>query len=72
MPKYRTGKFNTLITIPVIDRMSSRKPERNGRLQQFVGRLVFISAALITGILVIMGVTGMHWPKWLLALTTIL
>ena len=48
------------------------EPERNNRFQQYVGRLVFIFAILVTAVLVLMGVTGVHWPKWLLGLTMIL
>jgi hypothetical protein len=52
--------------------MTPGESENDSRLRQSIARLVFITAALFTTILVIMGVTGVHWPKWLLALTTIL
>ncbi|MGH8283560.1 MAG: hypothetical protein ACRESE_06900 [Gammaproteobacteria bacterium] len=34
--------------------------------------VIFGIAVLITIVLVVMGITGTHWPKWLLALTTVL
>lgn len=36
------------------------------------GRIAFLIALVLTLILVIMGVTGTPWPRWLLALTNIL
>ncbi|MHB8403801.1 MAG: hypothetical protein ACYDCJ_00005 [Gammaproteobacteria bacterium] len=46
--------------------------ETAGRQPRFLARLVFSLAVLFTVVLVVMGITGMHWPKWLLALTTVL
>jgi type IV secretory pathway VirB2 component (pilin) len=46
--------------------------ETDARVIQFLGRVAFSLAVLFTIVLVIMGITGAHWPKWLLALTTIL
>ena len=38
---------------------------------QGLGRLAFGLAMLFTIILVIMGIAGFQWPKWLLALATV-
>jgi hypothetical protein len=42
------------------------------RSTQFLGRIAFGLAVLLTAILVTMGITGTQWPKWLLALTAVL
>jgi len=52
--------------------MSPNKTETDGKPSQLLGRLVFSVAVLLTAALIVMGITGTHWPKWLLALTTIL
>ena len=36
------------------------------------GRIAFLVALSLTIVLIIMGVTGTPWPRWLLALTNIL
>ena len=36
------------------------------------GRVAFLIALVLTLTLVIMGITGTPWPRWLLALTNIL
>lgn len=36
------------------------------------GKAIFLLAVVLTITLVVMGVTGTPWPRWLLALTNIL
>lgn len=45
------------------------KQSSNGRR---IGLAVFIAAAAATAAMIYMGVVGIPWPKWLLALTTVL
>ncbi|MDE2234387.1 MAG: hypothetical protein KGK44_02440 [Gammaproteobacteria bacterium] len=52
--------------------MNSEKHPGKPETAQRLGRLAFGLATLFTLILVIMGITGLQWPKWLLALTTVL
>jgi hypothetical protein len=52
--------------------MPVTKSQRINRPLEYYGRLVFILAILFTIILVVMGMTGVHWPKWLLAVAMIL
>jgi hypothetical protein len=49
-----------------------RDPSVPARPRITPGRAAFIIALVLTLILVIMGVTGTPWPRWLLALTNIL
>ncbi|MBU6420472.1 MAG: hypothetical protein KGL98_00345 [Gammaproteobacteria bacterium] len=35
-------------------------------------QMIFALALAILIALIVMGVAGVHWPKWLLALTTVL
>ncbi|HKK05245.1 MAG: hypothetical protein P8009_06445 [Gammaproteobacteria bacterium] len=39
---------------------------------QRIGMAVFVLAVLATGTMITMGVLGIPWPRWLLALATIL
>lgn len=39
---------------------------------QRIGLVVFVTAVVIMAGFIAMGVNGTPWPKWLLALTTIL
>jgi len=51
-------------------KQDSGNKAKTGKLQ-LLARLVFSAAVLFTLVLVVMGITGTHWPKWLLALTTV-
>ncbi len=59
-----------LLVLHLIKHMSSNQTDWT--LIQILGRLAFSLAVLSTIVLVIMGITGTPWPKWLLALTTVL
>lgn len=47
-------------------------PSAPARPRLTPGRIVFLIALVLTLTLVIMGITGTPWPRWLLALTNIL
>lgn len=53
--------------------MSTPEPSLPERPRRWTpGRIVFLLALVLTLGLVIMGITGTPWPKWLLALANIL
>ena len=49
---------------------STSNPHRGSSSTQ--GKVAFLVAAVLTGTLLIMGITGTPWPHWLLVLTNIL
>jgi uncharacterized protein (UPF0333 family) len=43
-----------------------------GALSLSKGQVAFFVALSLTGVLLAMGITGTHWPRWLLVITNIL
>lgn len=52
--------------------MHNRAPRHHASLQHVGAMVLFAGAILVLAILIWMGVAGIGFPSWLLALTTVL